>query len=104
MDPVQKPNVVKVSVDPTVCEEVPLAVILITPLAPAKRPVPPVMVSTVVAVTAVPERVPVPDDVKNSSLPFAVRSVPVPVALKAVALVYAKVELELPKNRPMPRK
>ena len=55
-------------------------VTLNVPVAPAKRPVPPVMVFTVVA-AAVEVTVAVPEKVANSSSPLDATVVPVPVNL-----------------------
>jgi hypothetical protein len=72
----------KVSIDPTVETGTLTLVIVNVPLAPVKRPVPPVIVLTVVTVAVpVDEMVPVAEPVENNSSPFAATVVPAPVML-----------------------
>jgi hypothetical protein len=71
-----------VSIDPTI-ETIVLTLWTVNvPLAPVKRPVPPVIVFTVVAVAPVDVLVPTPERVVNSLSPFAATMVPAPVKLK----------------------
>ena len=68
----------KVSIGPTVEMGLLTLVTVKVPVAPAKRPVPPVMVFTVVA-AAVEVKVAVPEKLANSSSPLDATVVPEPV-------------------------
>ena len=78
-------------IDPVTETTTKLIVSVYVPLAPATRPVPPVIVSVSVALAVVRVNVPFPEMAENSLSPLAARTVLVPVYVNVLAPVRVSV-------------